>query len=100
MVAGRRALGVRLALGEPLRASHWPWDRRLECQNLAVVRTDSLAYVQYGNGEWRCFDVAADGWWGHEVDDPETVLDQAQSMLTWRSRHTDRVLSDMLVAGG
>ncbi len=28
----------------------WPWDRRLESKHLAVLRSDSAAYVQYGDG--------------------------------------------------
>jgi len=78
----------------------WPWDRRLERQNLAVVRTDSLAYVQYGNGDWRCFDLAADPSWRAEVDDPGRVLAAAQSMLSWRAVHADRHLADMLLVDG
>lgn len=84
----------------PFGPHQWPWDRRLESKHLAVSRSESVAYVQFGNGEWRCYDVEADRSWRHEVDDPDIVLSQAQSMLTWRSRHADRVLSDMLIAGG
>ena len=84
-----------------LRGPHpWPWDRRLESKHLAVLRSESVAYVQYGDGEWRCFDLAADPGWGTEVTDPAVVLEHAQSMLTWRSRHADRTLSDMLVYEG
>ena len=53
-------------------------------------RTDSLAYVQFGNGSWRCFDLAADPTWRTEVTDPAVVLPEAQAMLTWRSRHAER----------
>ncbi|WP_248792116.1 hypothetical protein, partial [Escherichia coli] len=38
----------------------WPWDRRPEMQNLAVRRYDDLAYVQFGDGTWLCFDTKAD----------------------------------------
>jgi arylsulfatase A-like enzyme len=68
----------------------WPWDRRLERQHLAVRRTESLAYVQFGNGTWKCFDLAADPTWRTEVTDPAVVLPEAQAMLTWRSRHAER----------
>jgi len=84
----------------PFGPHDWPWDRRLERQHLAVVRADASAYVQFGDGSWRCFDLAADRGWGVELDDPAAVLAQAQSMLTWRSQHLDRTLADMVIAGG
>jgi len=78
----------------------WPWDRRLESMQLSVLRSRSVAYVQYGDGAWRCFDLAADPTWRTEVTDPGVVLEHTQSMLTWRSRHADRTLSDMLTYDG
>jgi len=78
----------------------WPWDRRLESKHLAVLRDDVAAYVQYGDGAWRCFDLDADPTWRTEITDPGVVLRYAQSMLTWRSRHADRTLSDMLLYDG
>jgi arylsulfatase A-like enzyme len=78
----------------------WPWDRRLESKHLTVTRSESVAYVQYGDGAWRCFDLAADPTWCTEITDPAVVLEHAQSMLTWRSRHADRTLSDMLLYSG
>jgi arylsulfatase A-like enzyme len=78
----------------------WPWDRRLERQNLAVLRRDDLAYVQYGNGEWRCFDLAADPTWRTELLDPARVLGAAQEMLAWRATHTERLFTDMLLIDG
>ena len=78
----------------------WPWDRRLERQHLAVLRTADGAYVQFGDGTWRCFDLAADPTWRQEVSDPTIVLGLAQAMLTWRSTHTDRRLADMLLEHG
>jgi len=78
----------------------WPWDRRLERQNLAVLRSDSVGYVQFGNGEWRCFDLASDPTWRTEIDDPAVVLRSAQSMLAWRASHADRLLTDMLLIDG
>jgi arylsulfatase A-like enzyme len=78
----------------------WPWDRRLESKHLAVVRSDVVAYVQYGDGSWRCFDLETDPGWGTEITDPAVVLEHAQAMLTWRSRHSDRTLSDMLLYDG
>jgi arylsulfatase A-like enzyme len=78
----------------------WPWDRRLEGQNLAVLRSESLAYVQFGTGEWRCFDLAADPTWRTEIDDPSVVMASAQSMLAWRASHADRFFTDMLLYNG
>jgi len=74
----------------------WPWDRRREMQHLAVRRHDDLAYVQFGDGTWLCFDVANDPTWRTTIDDPSVVLPLAQDMLTWRSRHANRELAGML----
>jgi hypothetical protein len=78
----------------------WPWDRRLERQHLAVLRDRDGAYVQFGDGSWRCFDLATDPTWRTLVDDPSVVLRYAQEMLLWRSQHTERTHTDMLVADG
>ena len=75
----------------------WPHDRVLAHQHLAVLRTDRHAYVQFGNGDWLCFDLAADPTWRTTVDDPTVVLPLAQAMLVWRSQHTDRVLADLVL---
>ncbi len=77
----------------------WPWDRRLERANLAVLRTERHAYVQFGDGDWRCFDLA-DPTWGTQVIDPAVVLPLAQQMLAWRAQHLDRQLTGMLLRGG
>jgi arylsulfatase A-like enzyme len=84
----------------PFGPHEWPWDRRLERKHLAVVRADDTAYVQFADGAWRCFDLAADPTWRTEQTDQATVLAQAQAMLTWRSQHADRTLADMLLIGG
>lgn len=78
----------------------WPWDRRLESMHLSVLRSDTTAYIQFGDGQWRCFDLAADSSWRTEVDDTGRVLEQAQAMLAWRSNHADRMLADMLLIEG
>ncbi len=78
----------------------WPWDRRLERLHLATLRTDAHAYVQFGDGSSLCFDLVADPTWRTTTDDPATVLPLAQAMLTWRSEHADRTLSDMLLSRG
>ncbi len=84
----------------PFGPHPWPWDRRLEAMHLSVRRSATAAYVQFGDGQWRCFDLGADPRWGTEVQDPSVVLDEAQSMLGWRANHTDRMLSDMLLVHG
>ncbi|MBI4932826.1 MAG: sulfatase-like hydrolase/transferase [Actinobacteria bacterium] len=75
----------------------WPWDRRLERQNLAVVRDQRYAYVQFGDGDWLCYDLAADPTWQTKVDDPAVVLPLAQKMLVWRQQHLDRQLTGTLI---
>lgn len=78
----------------------WPWDRRLERQNLAVLRSETAAYVQFGDGGSLCFDLAADPTWRTETHDPATVLAHAQAMLAWRAQHADRTLTGMLIENG
>ena len=84
----------------PQGAHPWPWDRRLERQNLAVLRNEQYAYVQFGDGTWRSFDLAADPTWRTEVTDPAVVLPLVQAMVLWRSRHTDRTMTGMLLRDG
>jgi arylsulfatase A-like enzyme len=84
----------------PFGPHPWPWDRRLESKHLTALRTTSTAYVQFDDGQWRCFDLAADPTWRTEVSDPAVVLEHAQAMLTWRARHADRTLADMLLLDG
>jgi arylsulfatase A-like enzyme len=78
----------------------WPWDRRLERQHLAVLRDEHHAYVQFGDGTWLCFDLDADPTWRTTTEDPAVVLPLAQAMLTWRSQHTDRTMTGMLLERG
>jgi arylsulfatase A-like enzyme len=78
----------------------WPWDRRLERQHLSVLRNRTHAYVQFGDGSWRCFDLTADPTWRTECADPSIVLPMAQATLNWRSHHTERTLTGMLVEDG
>ena len=83
------------------RGQHpWPWDRRLERLNLSVLRDRDVQYVQFGDGSWLCFDLAADPTARTMIDDPAIVLGRAQAMLTWRANHLDRTLTDMLVKAG
>jgi len=78
----------------------WPWDRRLEECNLAVLRDAEVQYVQFGDGTWLCFDLVADPTGRTLIDDPAIVLGRAQAMLKWRANHLDRTLTDMLVEHG
>ncbi len=75
----------------------WPWERTLERQHLAVHRTETHAYVQFGNGDWLCFDLADDPTWRTTVDDPAVVLPLVQDLLTWRSQHTRRTLAALVL---
>ncbi|MFZ9804040.1 MAG: sulfatase-like hydrolase/transferase, partial [Ilumatobacteraceae bacterium] len=81
-------------------AKNWPRDRRLERQHLTVRRTRDAAYVQFGDGSWLAFDLALDPTWRTTFDEPERVLALAQEMLLWRSQHTERTLSGMLLQDG
>ena len=78
----------------------WPFDRSLSQQNLAVGVSDDLAYVQFGDGSYRCFDLAKDPTWRTECDDATRVLAAAQEMLVWRQQHLNRDYTDMLLEPG
>ena len=84
----------------PMGDHPWPWDRRLERMNLATLRTDRHAYVQFGEGDWLCFDLVADPTWNTRVTDPAVVLPLAQKMLVWRQAHLDRQMTGMLLRNG
>ena len=78
----------------------WPWARTPERQNLAVLRTEDVGYVQFGDGSWRCFDLRTDPTWRTWTEDPAIVLDAAQQMLLWRSEHADRTLTGYVIGAG
>lgn len=78
----------------------WPWDRSLETQSLTVQRHLDAAYVQFADGDWLCYDLAADPSWQARERDPARVLPLAQAMLTWRARHQDRTMTGMLLQDG
>ena len=78
----------------------WPWRRRLEQLNLAVRRSDTHAYVQFGDGDFLCFDLAADNTWRTLTTDAEVISENARAMLTWRMEHANRDLTGFLVEGG
>lgn len=81
-------------------AQDWPWDRRLERQNLAVRRSETAAYVHFGDGTSLAFDLAADPTWRTKLNDPAAILREAEAMLAWRAQHLDRTLTGMLVQDG
>ena len=78
-------------------ATDWPGDRSTTRDQLAVLRSGEGAYVQFGDGSWRCFDLSTDPGWGAETVDPAVVLGYAQSMLAWRSQHADQTLTGTLI---
>ena len=63
-------------------------------------RYDDKAYVQFGDGSWLAFDLATDPTWRTMIEDPARVLPMVQDMLVWRSRHTNRELTGMLMEDG
>jgi arylsulfatase A-like enzyme len=81
----------------PHRTSGGP-DLSLEEANLAVERSATHAYVQFGDGSWRCFDLAADPSWRTTTEDPAEVLPLAQSMLRWRSSHLGGAYTQLLLS--
>jgi arylsulfatase A-like enzyme len=82
-------------LSGPVR--EWPWDQRLERQHLTVQRSNTHAYVQFGDGTFRSFALGLDPTWQTEETDPGVILEQAQAMLVWRSRHAERTLTGILL---
>lgn len=108
-----RSLAPLLA-GEPVEwraTAHYEWDYRdllllrgtphtrasLARRNLAVSLGHDVAYVQFGDGSYRCFDLAADPTWRTECRDPARVLAAAQEQLLWRQRHLRHELTDLLL---
>jgi arylsulfatase A-like enzyme len=75
----------------------WPLDRTLSRQNLAVSVGDDVAYVQFADGSYRCFDLGVDPTWRTECTDVDRVLRAAQEMLVWRQEHLERELTDLLL---
>lgn len=75
-------------------------DRALAEQHLAVLRDATHMYVQFGDGQWLCCDLAADPTGRTRTTDPAVVLPLAQRMLVWRARHAERTLTDMLCERG
>ena len=80
------------------RAENWPNDRFLSLQNLAVSVGDDTAYVQFGDGSFKCFDLATDPTWRTESKDPSKILRGAQELLVWRQEHLRRDQTDLLLS--
>jgi hypothetical protein len=92
--------------------AHYEWDSRfmllgagatpsremLAQRNLAVSVGEDLAFVQFGDGSTKCFDVAADPTWRTECGDLERVFYAMQRQLLWRQRHVRHDLTDMLLS--
>jgi arylsulfatase A-like enzyme len=92
--------------------AHYEWDSRymllgpdgaapnkgtLAKRNLAVSLSDDLAFVQFGDGSTRCFDLALDPTWRTECTDIERVLLATKEQLLWRQSHLRHDLTDMLL---
>jgi arylsulfatase A-like enzyme len=75
----------------------WPARRGLARQHLTVRRTTDHAYVQFGDGDWRCYDLAADPHYGARITDPAVVLPHAQALLTWRQEVSERTHTSTLI---
>jgi hypothetical protein len=78
----------------------WPWQRELDRCNLAVLRTEEAAYVQFGDGSWLGFDLAADGSWGTPCEDPARLHALAAAMLAWRAEHAERTMTGFVLTDG
>ncbi len=84
----------------PLGEYPWPWDRSLESHCLSVQRSDTCAYVQYGDGQALAFDLGADPTWRTRIDDAQVLLAEAQQLLAWRAQHADRTMTGLLLRDG
>lgn len=78
----------------------WPQGRSLSHQNLAVSVAEDIAYVQFADGSFKCFDIASDPTWRTEVEDASVIAKAAQQQLVWRQEHLARDLTDMLLRAG
>lgn len=82
------------------RTPAWSSNRLLSRQNLAVSLSEDLAYVQFGDGSYRAFDLVADPTWRTECLDVDRILSGAQELLVWRQEHLRRETTDMLLTAG
>jgi hypothetical protein len=94
------------------RAAHYEWDSRfmllsagvtpnratLARRNLAVSVGEDIAFVQFGDGSMKCFDLEADPTWRTECGDIERVFEAMREQLLWRQEHLRHDLTDMLLS--
>ncbi|MGC2175747.1 MAG: sulfatase-like hydrolase/transferase [Acidimicrobiales bacterium] len=92
--------------------AHYEWDSRfmllgpsgnapsketLARRNLAVSVGDELAFIQFGDGSSKCFDLAIDPTWRTECTDAARILLATKEQLLWRQSHLRHDLTDMLL---
>lgn len=75
----------------------WPWDRRAARSTLAVRRSDTHAYVQFGDGDRLCFDLAEDPTWRTSTEDSAVIAECASAMAAWRMEHASRELTGLVL---
>jgi arylsulfatase A-like enzyme len=75
----------------------WTLDQSIGNQNLTVSVSNDVSYVQFGDGTFRCFDLALDPTWRSECTDSGRILAAAQEQLVWRQEHLRRDMTDMLL---
>lgn len=84
----------------PYDKPEWQHSRRLEKMSLCVRRNQTHAYVQFGDGDFLCFDIAADPSWRTTTQDAEIISREARAMLTWRMEHANRTNTGFLAENG
>jgi hypothetical protein len=63
-----------------------------------VTLSDDLAYVQFADGSYKCYDLAEDPTWRTECHDVERVFAAAQTQLVWRQAHLRHDFTNMLLS--
>ena len=58
------------------------------------------AHVQFGDGEYVCFDLEADPTWRTTTNDDAVIAREARAMLVWRMEHANRQNTGLLVEDG
>jgi hypothetical protein len=60
--------------------------------------SEELAFVQFGDGSMKCYDLAMDPTWRSECDDRDRVFEALREQLLWRQEHLRHDLTDMLLS--